>query len=48
VISDSKETKSFPVNFNLTDSSGSTPLSLALTTGMQYMVAILIQGEYYE
>jgi hypothetical protein len=33
------------VNFNLMDSSGNTPLSLALITGMQYMVAILIQGE---
>lgn len=44
-ISESRETKSIPVNFNLMDSSGNTPLSLALITGMQHMVAILIQGE---
>ncbi|KDR22440.1 Ankyrin repeat and FYVE domain-containing protein 1, partial [Zootermopsis nevadensis] len=40
----SNEPKSLPVNFNLTDSSGNTPLSVALTSGMKYMVAILIQG----
>lgn len=44
-ISESRESKSIPVNFNLMDSSGNTPLSLALITGMQHMVAILIQGE---
>jgi ankyrin repeat protein len=44
-ISESKESKSIPVNFNLMDSSGNTPLSLALITGMQHMVAVLIQGE---
>lgn len=44
-VSDSNEPKSLPVNFNLTDSSGNTPLSVALTSGMKYMVAILIQGE---
>jgi ankyrin repeat protein len=45
-VSDSKEPKAFPVNFNLMDSSGNTPLSLALTAGMQHIVAILIQGEW--
>ncbi|XP_023713314.1 rabankyrin-5 isoform X2 [Cryptotermes secundus] len=40
----SRESKSIPVNFNLMDSSGNTPLSLALVTGMQHMVAVLIQG----
>ncbi|KAJ9588899.1 hypothetical protein L9F63_017777 [Diploptera punctata] len=36
--------KKFPVDFNLKDSKGNTPLSLALVTGMQHMVATLIQG----
>ncbi|XP_069684015.1 rabankyrin-5 [Periplaneta americana] len=40
----SEEPKSIPVDFNLKDSSGSTPLALALVTGMQHMVAELIRG----
>ncbi|KAJ9594560.1 hypothetical protein L9F63_027455, partial [Diploptera punctata] len=42
--SSSKESRNFPVDFNLKDSKGNTPLSLALVTGMQHMVATLIQG----
>jgi ankyrin repeat protein len=33
------------MNFNLIDSMGNTPLSVALTSGMQHIVPLLIQGE---
>ncbi|PSN52924.1 hypothetical protein C0J52_03016 [Blattella germanica] len=43
-FSSAKESKTFPVDFNLKDSRGNTPLASALISGMQHMVATLIQG----
>lgn len=46
IMAEPKEGSS-PVNLNLRDSLGDTPLSLALKSDMQHIVPDLIAGNFY-